>query len=469
MIVGNNISQDKKIIIFIFLLFTISRLLIYFLFHFEFLYYVDGYIQYLDIDILSKDLFQSIFYLHSQPPLFNFFIGLVEKLSPIYASTVFQILFILIGFITNLLLFKLLREIGINSYLCLILTIFYMLSPATLLYENTFFYTHIIIFFLISACYYLILFTKKVMFRYALFHFLFLSLCVLTTSFFHLIWFFFLFGFLILTNRNNWRIIFKGAVLPSILVLSLFIKNSFVFNSFSSSTWFGMNLSRITVNELPIYEREKLIHNGLISEISRFEPFPVADSLYKIKNLKFDEDSRIKALNEKTKKSGHTNYNNLIYLKVSKLAFADALYVIINYPEVYISGIKKAFSLYFDSPTKFNLLEQNTYKIKKYNRLFDAFIYGASSFTNLGYLSIIFIPLMLSLGIFLIFSKIIHTEVKVILFFLIFNIIYVMLIGNLFELGENNRFRYYTEIYHFIIWAILIQSFIKRKKIFNNK
>jgi 4-amino-4-deoxy-L-arabinose transferase-like glycosyltransferase len=427
---------------------------------------LDGYVQYVDVSLLRKELFKSLFYLHSQPPLFNLLIGVVEKTTPDQAGIIFHFLFIIIGLLTSLIMFKLLTEIGVNIYLSLVFTIFYLLSPATLLYENIFFYTYIIIFFLICASYYLVLFIhKQSKFKYALFHFLFLSLCVLTTSFFHFIWFLFLFGLLLLIKRDDWKIIIKAAILPLALILGLYIKNYLIFDSFSSSTWFGMNLSRITINELPVNEKKRLIQNGILSEFGKQQPFLPVDSLIILKDAKLDTITGIKVLDEQIKKSGFTNYNHFAYIKISESMLADALYVIINYPEIYYSGVKKAFMLYLDSPTKFNIFEQNTYKIKKYNRLFDALIYGTSPYTKFGYISLISIPLMLILGVNLIFRKETQNNVKIILFFLIFNVIYVMIIGNFFELGENNRFRYYTEIFHYIIWAIIITAMFQKKKI----
>ena len=41
-----------------------------------------GLCQYIDPLLLRNNLFQSIYYLHSQPPLFNLFIGLILKLFP---------------------------------------------------------------------------------------------------------------------------------------------------------------------------------------------------------------------------------------------------------------------------------------------------------------------------------------------------------------------------------------------------
>jgi hypothetical protein len=38
-----------------------------------------GYWQYVDLDLLRHDLVRSVYYLHSQPPLFNLYLGLVVK------------------------------------------------------------------------------------------------------------------------------------------------------------------------------------------------------------------------------------------------------------------------------------------------------------------------------------------------------------------------------------------------------
>ena len=66
------------IIVFIYVL---SRLYFYFILKLEFSYHLKEYlIQYLDITLLKSNLFESILYLHSQPPLFNFLIGAFEIL-----------------------------------------------------------------------------------------------------------------------------------------------------------------------------------------------------------------------------------------------------------------------------------------------------------------------------------------------------------------------------------------------------
>ena len=48
--------------------------------------------QYLDPLLLENDLLRSLFYLHSQPPLFNFFLGAILKVSPMPALS-YELLF----------------------------------------------------------------------------------------------------------------------------------------------------------------------------------------------------------------------------------------------------------------------------------------------------------------------------------------------------------------------------------------
>lgn len=38
--------------------------------------------QYLDVNLLRSRLLESLWYLHSQPPLYNLYLGLVLKLTP---------------------------------------------------------------------------------------------------------------------------------------------------------------------------------------------------------------------------------------------------------------------------------------------------------------------------------------------------------------------------------------------------
>ena len=56
--------------------------------------------QYLDPVLLKSDLLRSLLYLHSQPPLFNLFLGTVLKVSPLPALS-YDVLFKTVGVLTG--------------------------------------------------------------------------------------------------------------------------------------------------------------------------------------------------------------------------------------------------------------------------------------------------------------------------------------------------------------------------------
>lgn len=456
-----NISREQKALIGIIVFYIVTRLYAYVNLHFAFSFKISRYlVQYADINLLKENIVESLFYLHSQPPLFNFLLGVSKIIFGNNASLSMFILFQLCGLLTAVLLYKMMIELNIRKRLCFIFTILYIITPATLLYENLFFYTHIVIFFFIAAVFLLNKYLQSKKKIYIKLHFIFLLLISLTTSFFHLIWFLFTVAFLFWILKYNRKEIAIALIIPVIILLGLYTKNLILFGVFNSSSWFGMNLSRITVFQVPTTEREELIKNGLISEVSLLPPFPQYDDVRNLKTIKKDSIG-VEIADQTTKPSGGTNFNNLIYLEISKVAFNDSKFIIENYPQYYLQGVKKAFQIYFKPPSNYGLINKNLLQINSYNNFFNALIYGASKSDTLGYFTVMLtIFVILGTSIFL-FKENISNKDKIILAFMLFNIIYVIMVGNFFEVGENNRFRYYTEIFSYVLFAYLLNTAIK--------
>ena len=199
----------------------------------------------------------------------------------------------------------------------------------------------------------------------------------------------------------------------------------------------GLNLSRITVHQLDNKIKQKLIESKLISEITILPPFTQYLNLNSTALKYFNDKTGVAVLDQTIKSSNRTNFNNTGYLKISKQVLKDDLYVIKNYPETYLEGIAKAFTLYFDSPTKYKLLTTNVYNIKTYDKIFNAFIYGSSANTKTGYLSIVFNTIIILLSFYLLCDKKVHLNIRVFIAFSLFNILYVMFVGNFLELGKT--------------------------------
>ncbi len=459
--IKNFFFADKYVLLIV-CTFLFSRFIIYVFFKFEFTYYLKDYlVQYLDPILLKNNLFESIFYLHSQPPLFNFLIGLSEIAIPAFSDVFWWCVFLWTGLATAIIIFRLMTELKLNRIISFFLTVLYMVSPSALLYESLFFYTHIIIFFISCAAFFLLKFfisQKKI---YLSAHFSFIALCSLTTGFFHLVWFLIIVILVSLFLAEKKSLVIRPALIPFVVLLALYTKNLFVFDNFSASTWFGMNLSRITVHQLPMEKRKELVSTGKLSDYSLLPPFPSFDELENYGKIE-QSFTGISVLDQLKKSSGRTNFNNLIYIKVSQKSFKDALFILVHYPEYYFSGVTKSFKIFFDPPSEYKLLTHNAVRIDKYVRAYNAFVYGYTPRSTIALFPLIIIPILIIYG----FIKIICREtpylVKLIVSFILVNILFVMFTGNLFEFGENNRFRYYTEAFYYILAGIMFTNIFEK-------
>jgi len=453
----NKISSGHKIFYAIIAaVFVLSRAIIYFL-GVEFNYNKHLY-QLLDFELLKDNFFQSLIYLHSQPPLFNFLFGLGEIIFNVFSKYFFNLIYLLIGLLSAFLSFSILIKLNINRIFSLFLILFYVITPAVLLYENWFFYTYIIVFLMIFATYNLLCFLEDEKYKHLNYYFLSLSLIALTSAFFHIIWLLIVISVPIILRWQNRTRIVKHAIIPILIVLSLYLKNLIIFNEFSASSWFGLNFARITVKFIDKDKKNELISRGILTQASKFNGFPKKDDIEKIKEIYPDiKKSGIKVLDQEIKRNGQINFNNKIFIKLSKDALRDVIYIIRNYFTSYLRGISEAIFLYFKSPTDYIFLKNNRENLFYYNKFFDSFLYGSSLFTKTGYVSIVLYPSIIILS-FLVFYKEKNLLIRSFIIFSLINILYVFSVSSLLEYGENNRFRFYTEIYFFMLLALVISS-----------
>jgi len=75
--------------------------------------------QYLDPELLRHRLAESLLYLHSQPPLFNLFLGLALKACHGSPGVAFHVIYALLGIAISLSLLWLFRKLGVSLGLLL--------------------------------------------------------------------------------------------------------------------------------------------------------------------------------------------------------------------------------------------------------------------------------------------------------------------------------------------------------------
>lgn len=187
----NFYQKHRKILakefIVIFLIFVLTRSIIYLLgirLNYSALYYNW---QYLSVDTLRSNLLQGLWYDHSQPPFFNLFLGIVLKMFGSSAPLAFNVYFKGITLVNVFLLFIILKTLTKKNTLPLGISLLYLLSPATMLFETELFYTTTVSFLLLVSVLFIIRFQRNPSWSNSFLLFFSLVALCYTRSLFHLI------------------------------------------------------------------------------------------------------------------------------------------------------------------------------------------------------------------------------------------------------------------------------------------
>lgn len=416
--------------------------------------------QLINPELLKTKLFESLFYLHSQPPLFNLYTGFILKFFPQYYAVAFHTVHLVLGILIVFTLFIILKKLNVRTWITMTITVLYMISPATILYENWLSYTYFIIALLSFAALSLLYFVETKQIKHGAIFFSILACLILTRSMYHIIWFFAVTLLLSLLHFIPLKNLLKAACIPLLLVLALFVKNYILFGTFSSSSWFGMSLSEIVLAKLPDEKKNKLIESGQITAISRKPAFWSIDT-YKGFVHEQNPFPNIRVLTD-TANMTHANLHNYHFIEVSEAYKRDVIETVKSYPLDYIKNVIISFGYYFHAASNHWDLRFNRPHVFWYNKLYNHLILGAIINPDELELEPPFQPKYLlttsfMVVIFFVFGTIITSRfvlknwksestrvTRTILLFSALTIVYVMMIGNFFEQGENMRFRFET-------------------------
>ena len=418
--------------------------------------------QYLDPLLLENDLLKSILYFHSQPPLFNFFLGAILKVSPIPAIS-YEILFKTAGLLIPLLFYGILTSLGINSLMSLMATIIFMLNPTLILYENLLYYTHVVALFVLLSIFFLLNWSIKKRFVY-LFLFWTSLLCLgMIRSLFHPV--FFLITAVILSlylrragkGQRLARQFFLSSFIFLIPMSLLCVKNVCLYEFFGTSSWKGMSLW-IKANGYAQEKLEQLYHSGIISqqavraELKTFQPI---HHFFGEDDLKHMPCHHPADCNE-WRSSGKPNYNHIGYVYLSKQLWKDAVSLILHNPTLFAFYTAGSYNLmlWHSSDSVHALFVNNMQVVKRLERLyrFLHFVFlGVESKRSTHYMWWVRTIIISAIFLFFYASTLIYAFRKrdsmslalstVCLFCLLIHA-YTLFTSSLLEFGENNRFRF---------------------------
>jgi len=445
--------------------------------------------QYSDPQLLKVKLLESVFYMHSQPPLFNLFLGAVLKITAGDGRYVFQGVYLAAGLTLYLSLFWLQVKLGVSRGLAFATSGLFMLSPSFLLYEHWLFYTFPVaaLLTLSAFLFYELVTTRRGWAAVAFFATSFLVCGV--RHVFHLAYYVVVAGAVVVLCAGARKKVLLAAAVPFAVLFSFYAKNYVLFGQFSASSLGGMYLWEMTGYFLSPEERAALGADGKLSPVTAV---PAFSELGRYPPA-FAEDTRfagVDALTQPNKSTGPNNYNHLAYVAISRVYMKDALAVVRYRPRAYLRGLLRSWFMYFRSSSDYasgvRFLDEagNQSRISYVERFYDYFFYGkvplgpplprVFALFNLkcppyAYLYlVIWLPLLVYYGFRLVLKRDaaaaagLSREQRLTALYVCFNVIYVALAGTMFNWAESNRMRFLSDPLYVALLGVFVQHFLVR-------
>jgi hypothetical protein len=435
------------------------------------------YWQYLDPFLLKRKLGESLWNLHGQPPLFNLYLG--AALATGHERAVFIVTFLAAGLVAYACVFLVMRRLGVEPALAFVLATWMATAPVFVAYENWLFYSLPVAALLALAALAFARALRTGGVRDGFFFLAILAVVCGARSLYHLAYLVAAAALLALGWRNWRRALVAGAV-PLLLVVSLYAKNKVLFGHFAASTWTGMSLGHLTIDPLPREEAERLVAAGTLSPASAHPAFARA-RVYQGAYFDPPPVTRVRALYWEEKTTGAPNYNHAAYVRISEDLLRDSLWVLRHRPGVYLASVREAWSIYFRSPGELRFLgAENIDAIRPARDFYDAVFFlrrpgpdtaGEGSPDPRYWGLIVGLPAVFLMGLAAALGRgpgrRLDRGQRFLAGLLCFNIAFVAVVGNLMELGENNRFRFETDPLSVCLLGLALQGgldFVRRRR-----
>jgi len=438
------------------------------------------YFQFVDPELLKHRLFESLFYLHIQPPGWNLYVGAALKFFPSSYSSVFHSIYLLLGLGICWSIYHLMRLCGVTRWPALFFAIWFIVSPGVVLFENYLLYEYLVAFLLLVAAVALVHFVRDSGSLWAITFFAALFSLVLVRNFFHLVYFVAIMAALAFLLPARRRTVLLCGALPLLAILGLYAKNWALFGSFSGSTWMGMNMDVITAHQLTSEEAAGFVRRGVISPVSLLDlGSPL--NLYR-PYIQMPARTGIPVLDDCVTSTGATNFNCLAFLQVQRIYTRDGFRLLRNYPVVYMRSVEAAWFSYFLPSGDFPFFDLNRPKIHALDRVWNLVFFGqfkeASDRKELrrlaahgartslalytGVFLIIGLPALWLWGVYYLVTgvrhKILDQPAAILLGFLLLNIAYVTALANTLSTFENNRYRFPLDPFYVVLLGIALNK-----------
>lgn len=336
--------------------------------------------QLLDTQLLAHHLLQSLWYLDSQPPLYNLFCGVLLHLPAGARVPVAAGCFWLLGLAMVSCTYLLLVELDVPVWLAVAVSLVVIANPATVLYENWLSWSYPAATLLTVGTYCCARYLRTGRAGWGAGCFSCFGAVVLDDTTFQLVWLLVLLVLVGLVARLGWRKVLVAALVPMLVVVGWYAKNALVFGTYDTSTWLGMNLASTTIIPAPRGQVRSLVRQGRLTRLALVDPFaPVSDYEPKFVRVRPGD---VAALAERRKSNGAVNLDDPVYAAVSSKYLHDDLSYIVDEPRTYARRVYLAAELWFVPSDQYVFLSANFDRISGYANLYDLVALGQLQPTN---------------------------------------------------------------------------------------
>jgi hypothetical protein len=439
------------------------------------------FMQYADPELLRARLLETCWYLHIQPPLFNLFLGAVLKLSPETYGIAFNVIYLLLGFILFLSIVVLQTRLGVSRVLAAAVAMVFVISPSFLLYEHLLAYTFPCAALLTLSVISLDGFLRDGPARAGWLFFLSLFLLGGVRATYHLLYFALAVIFVLAVIKPPRRRVLWMALIPALLLTSLYVKNAILFGEFSTCSFAGKNLWIKTVGNFRWDDKVRLVEEGQLSPVSLVNRFEAISS-YPESFRHVEGFADVPVLQEETKSTGEINYNHAAQLAIADAYRRDAVYGLVHYPTTFMTTTGQAWLNYFTPGSSRAADSLNYPLLEPLTRIYDRVLYGEVNLPlairyaqlehhdwgNRQYVFLLFgLPALVAYGFWCGFGfgrsrHRLTREQRLVILYMCLHILYVAIVGNTIELNETSRFRFETDPLYVVLAGMLLQHIMAR-------
>ena len=417
--------------------------------------------QLLDLDLLQNDLLESLLLLHSQPPLWNLFIGLLLKIfngdQPYFYYFIYLyhlILTLITIFIVNNIIIR--NNIDrIKSFIFIFF--FIILNPGIIYFESLNYYAHTIFFLSFLFFYNFYLYIRSLEYKYIFFCYIIILFKTLIWSAYHSIILILFYSFLFFAfKQTRKRINFLIFFLFLLLSYSPQLKNKIIYQS-SLTSHFGFALATTVIPAATFPECSLGAITADANIRHNLEEKFMQEKKNRL-NLNFKHAS---IYGEKSKK------NSIALINMSSECSIKTLNFIRENPLSYIKTIIVEFlsihgqltidlGNYIDQPSGWGFMQKITLKIDK--NIYYKLVRQLINFLFLSFVYVFFLSKLM--------NKRSSVPDKNFIAMLLLKYFYILIVGLFVSKYEGTRF-IYAEYVFFVFFFIYILS--KNNSLFLNK